>query len=53
MYKQLAADVSATGSVICGHDRRTTNAGSGAVRHAMNTSMKEFVCPSNGNRCST
>ena len=47
LYKQFPQSLGATGSVLSAMSGNSTSAQ--ALTSAMNTSMKEFVCPSNGN----
>ena len=53
LYKTLPTNLGATGSVIAASASTTGGSGSGtnaqALSSALNTSFKEFVCPSNGN----
>ncbi len=53
MYKQLPQSLGTTGSVLTasnGASGNITAQQAQALQSAMNTSMKEFVCPSNGNQ---
>ncbi len=47
LYKQFAQDLGTTGSVTAVAQNTTTQGA--ALLNAINTSMKEYVCPSNGN----